>query len=255
MGHYFDELVQTIKALRDPETGCPWDLSQDHHSLTPYLLEECYELFNSLLKDDFDETKEELGDVLLQVLLHSQLANEKNRFSIEDVCKNLNLKMIRRHPHVFNGDNKVSIEQLHINWEKIKKQEGKQDNSLLKKKYLNNPSLVAAYKIGKKTHELKFDWDNAQEVIKQLESEIEELKHAIENNPKEVEEEMGDVLFSAAQVSRHLGFHPEENLNKANHKFHRRFTRMGEISDKDFLDLSMSEKEKLWSAVKDEERK
>ncbi len=255
MGHYFDELVQTIKALRDPTSGCPWDLAQDHHSLTPYLIEESYELLNSLLKSDFEETKEELGDVLLQILLHSQLANEKKKFSIEEVCKNLNEKMIRRHPHVFEGNNNLSMDELHENWEKIKKAEGKTDHSLLKKKYLNNPSLVAAYKIGKKTNELKFDWTSIEEVITQLESEIKELKEAIASKSDEIEEEMGDVLFSAAQVARHLGYNPEINLNKANYKFYRRFSRMDELSDKEFLDLNMSEKELLWKRVKNEERK
>jgi len=255
MTHYFDELIKTISALRDPVSGCPWDLSQNHHTLTPYLIEECYELLNSILKNDFEETKEELGDVLLQILLHSQLAAEDNKFSIKEVCENLNEKMIRRHPHVFNGDNNVAIEQLHANWEKIKSLEGKKDNSILKKKYLNNPSLIAAYKIGTKTQELKFDWKNVHEVITQLELEIEELKDAIKQDPGKIEEEMGDVLFSAAQVSRHLGFNPEVNLNKANHKFHRRFSRMNELSKKDFTSLSDLEKEALWRKVKDEERK
>ncbi len=261
--HYFDALVNTIAQLRDPETGCPWDLKQDHHSLSTYLIEESYELLQTLLNKDFKNMKEELGDVLLQILLHSRIASETHHFDIEEVCKSLNEKMIRRHPHVFSDkDNNISIPELHERWEEIKSKEGKKQSEFIKEKDLHLPALKSAHKIGARTQKVNFDWSNPEEAIEQLEKELKELKEAIlnpeTNSPynfeNSIEEELGDLLFSVAQVSRHLNFDPEITLSKANNKFYTRFQEMLKISDKDFMNLTSEEKELLWQKVKRNEK-
>ncbi len=258
----FQDLVKTISALRDPDSGCPWDLEQDHQSLSPYLIEETYELLETLQSRNYKEMKEELGDVLLQILLHSELASEKNEFDIFDVCQSLNEKMIRRHPHVFQKQKTVSIEDLKENWEKTKKSEGKIETKYIKKKDLHLPSLASAHKIGERTNKVKFDWENSEETFKQFEAEIIELKNTLGCPSKSkfsqfentIEEELGDVLFTLAQLSRHLGFNAELTLKKANLKFYQRFQEMIELSDKDFSELDQSEKEELWKKVKENEK-
>ena len=169
----FEQLVQVVKALRDPETGCPWDLKQDHKSLLTFLFEESFEFKEAVETMDYDHMQEEIGDVLLQVILHSQLASEKNKFDIEDVARGIKEKIVRRHPHVFDNPagKKITEAQVKERWDDIKAHE-KQDldyKRAIKKKVLNAPSLTTAYEIGKKTQTLNFDWENAQQVAYKVE--------------------------------------------------------------------------------------
>ncbi len=265
MQHYFDNVKDIIAKLRDPNGGCPWDLEQTHETLTPYLIEESYELLQALLKNDGPHIKEELGDVLLQILLHAQIKSEEGQFSIEDVCNTLAEKMVRRHPHVFNNESgkKPSMNDLHEQWGKIKKAEGKKEQKYFPEKDLNNPSLMAANKIGKKSNKIDFDWETAHEVYQKVEEEFSELKEAkksqaSKNNlfENKVEEELGDFLFTAAQLSRHLGYEPEVVLHKANKKFLNRFQKLiqkVEEEGRDFNKLSRNEKEEYWKKVKQDE--
>ena len=190
----FSNLLQTIEKLRDPEEGCPWDLEQDHFSLKPYLIEEAYETLEAIDQENSDHLCLELGDVLLQVLLHSQIAKEKKQFTIHDVIEGLNKKMKKRHPHVFGKDaqnkKKPSLDELKQNWEDLKKEENiskkeeKKDKELkylLQKKY---PSTLQAFEIGCFAKKNRFDWKEPKEVLAKFLSEVEELKDAWRDNPK-----------------------------------------------------------------------
>lgn len=257
--HFFDSLISTIAKLRDPKKGCPWDLKQNHQSLIKYLIEEAYECSFALKTNDYQHMEEELGDVLLQVILHAQIASEKNNFDIKSISKKLEQKIIRRHPHVFemNNEKKPSLEELDKQWDQIKKSEGKKDEkSLINLDILNTTSLIASQKIGKKTKTLNFDWKEIKDVIKKVKEEVQELEEAIEKNDLEnTYEELGDLLFSVAQVSRHLEIDSETALADANHKFLKRFNRCGKISGlnkEEFKNLSSDKKEKLWQKVKNE---
>jgi MazG family protein len=239
----FEKLKDIIADLRHPTNGCPWDLKQTHQSLLKYLIEESYEFIEAVELNDPKKMEEELGDVLLQVLLHSQLADEKKLFNIESVAKVLSEKLIRRHPHVFEKkDSSLSAEEVLINWEKIKQEEKTREelekisNHRIKNSVLHAPALISAYKIGKKTNELKFDWDNYQQVAYKVEEEWQELKEELSPTPglnkTRVQEELGDLLFSVAQLARHLDIDPELALRDANKKFLKRFHSMEDLMAK-----------------------
>ena len=255
----FYEFVETITKLRDPKEGCPWDIKQTHETLIKYFIEETFEVIEAIESKNPEKIKDELGDVLLQIVLHSVIAKQNNHFSIDDVIYNINEKMKRRHPHVFDTKKVQSIEEVTGNWEKIKKLEEGNINNLytFDKKYLRNNSLICAVKIGEKTNKVDFDWDKAEEVFAKVEEELAELKLELENNQtkKNIEEEFGDLLFSLAQLGRHLNINPELSLRKANQKFILRFCAMEDIAgDKGLIwsELDRAEKEKLWDLVKKE---
>ncbi len=254
----FERLVDIVKALRDPKTGCPWDLEQDHKSLLPYLMEESYEFKDAVLKNDDSLMEEEIGDVLLQVLLHAQIASEKKSFSIESVSKILADKLVRRHPHVFDNPqgNQLTPEQVTENWKQIKNKEKAEENRAIKEKVLHAPALKAAENIGHKTQKLNFDWEDPQQVAWKVEEEWQELKEELmpsQINKERVAEELGDFLFSSAQLARHLGCDPEELLHQANKKFLRRFHQMEDLLKKNnlsFEDMTQEELDQYWSQVK-----
>jgi MazG family protein len=263
----FYKLTQVVKRLRDPKQGCPWDLKQTHASLLKYLIEESYEFIAAVENQDVKEMEDEIGDVLLQVLLHCQFASEENNFDIESVSKNLADKMIRRHPHVFEeAVAGIDAEQVVTNWEEIKLQEkDSQPHSLIDDSYLKFPALFAANKIGKQTNKISFDWDDAAQVSYKVEEEWQELKEEIvshnlrssENSKERMFEEMGDFLFSAAQLARHLNIDPEEACRQANKKFLKRFQKM-EIfikdAGKDIKKMNQKEMDHYWDQVKLDER-
>lgn len=254
MSKEFTRLRETIAMLRHPNKGCPWDLEQTHESLTRFLVEEAFEYIHAVSEQDYPEMEEELGDVLLQVLLHAQIASETKQFDIDSVCLKLNEKMIRRHPHVFaNPNSNITTKELHQNWEQIKLQEkGESPAYAFSKKDLILPPLLAAYKIGLKSTKVDFDWDKPDEVWQKVQEEITELEQEIKNNNKDkIEEELGDVLFSLAQLARHFDIEPDKALRQANQKFVKRFSQMEElIAPKQITELSREEKEKLWTQVK-----
>lgn len=257
----FGRLVRTVARLRDPERGCPWDLKQTHGSLLRHLLEEAYELMEAVRGGDPAAIREELGDVLLQCLLHARIASEAGDFDIESVARGLREKLVRRHPHVFGGgegakDDGEALER----WREAKRKErGGVGERLLSKRDLMAPALAAALGIGRKARGAGFDWDGAGQVSWKVEEEWQELKEELAREPGpgdgRVEEEMGDLLFSCAQLARHLGLDPEEALRKANEKFIRRFNRMedGILADgRRPGDLSLTEMDAYWDRVKKE---
>jgi tetrapyrrole methylase family protein/MazG family protein len=251
----FQSLVQLMRDLRGPD-GCPWDKEQTHLSLAPYAIEETFEMVEALEKQDDTEFCDELGDVLFQVVLHAQLANERKAFDISDVIKAIGEKLVRRHPHVFSELKVSGADEVIKNWDIIKAQEkaGKVKPVFNLPKGL--PALPTAVKIGSKTEKLKFDWDNARQVLDQLKSEIAELEvemNRAELNAENLDHEMGDVLFSAAQLARHLNIDAESTLRRTNLRFQKRFNAMlAECDDstEKFVALSQAQKEALWQKIK-----
>lgn len=255
-----ESLVEIVKSLRGPD-GCPWDKEQTHESLTQYAIEETHELVEVIeskgpLRDK--KMQEELGDVLFQVLLHSQLAAERGAFTLTDVIEGLAEKLIRRHPHVFANQSVADTEEVIRNWEEIKKQEKKLYGEEVKSAYALNvpplPALQRAFKIGKRTEKLQFDWNDAEGVMVKVEEEFEELREALDLvSAEEIEHELGDVLFSLAQLGRHLNMEPEQVLRKANARFESRFNKMIEFctaESKDWGTLNLDEKETYWLKAK-----
>lgn len=252
----FEALLQIVTDLRGPD-GCPWDKEQTHASLTPYAIEETHEMVEAIESGHDAHMCEELGDVLFQVILHAQLAKERGAFDIKDVIEGITQKVVRRHPHVF-GDVKVSDSaEVMKNWDEIKKTEKKHNppQSLFNiPKSL--PALHSAHTIGEKTRKYRFDWQETAEVMAQLKSEISELEQALgDTGPgrqKHLEHEIGDVLFSAAQLARHAGIDPEASLRETNRRFIRRFEYMVQQigSLEQFTSSPADEKERLWKQAK-----
>lgn len=268
-------LLQVVQDLRGPE-GCPWDKEQTHQTLAPYAIEETFEMIEALESKSDIEFCDELGDVLFQVALHSQLAKERGAFQFADVVQAITEKIVRRHPHVFaNLKVKDSAEVLK-NWDEIKAEEKKlkppQPASLKKvfKMPKGLPALQAADAIGEKTQKYNFDWFHTSQVLAQLKEEITELEQAMAESVSpesfnHIEHELGDVLFSAAQLSRHLKIEPETALRKTNYRFENRFLKMLEIMQTStttladfnqeellshFAKISQNEKEILWEQAK-----
>ena len=242
----FQQLIDIVKKLRGPQ-GCPWDKEQTHKSLTPYAIEEAYELEEAIEKGDIENMKEELGDLLFQTVLHSQIASETQQFDVDDVISHLNHKMTSRHPHVFSDTLVKDSDEVVQNWEQIKAQEKPKDIFDIPQTF---PALLRSHKIGKRTKKMDFDWDTPKEVLKKLKEEITELEEAMANkDPSHIEEEMGDILFTAAQVARHLNLDSEKTLRLANEKFVKRFQKMLK-KEPQFESLPRAEKEKLWQQIK-----
>lgn len=256
-----ERAISVIKKLRDPDGGCPWDLEQTHESLIPFLTEEAYEFIHAVESGDPEEMKDEMGDLLLQVILHSVIAEQDKKFDLEEVAKNLADKLVRRHPHVFDEKTgTLSQEEIKENWQRIKKEEKEKkqnkDQYQLPYKELGFPALTSAERIGKITKRLNFDWDDAPQVAYKVEEEWQELKEEISGpqyNMKRVEEELGDFLFSIAQLSRHLNLDPEMTLRHANQKFIKRFQQMEDMiksEGKDFQEMNQEQLDGYWNRVK-----
>ncbi|WP_374035431.1 nucleoside triphosphate pyrophosphohydrolase [Bdellovibrio bacteriovorus] len=257
---HIESLVEIVASLRGPG-GCPWDKEQTHESLTQYAIEETHELVEALELPDSDgskdqKMKEELGDVLFQVVLHAQLAAERGAFTLEDVIAGISEKLVRRHPHVFADTQVADTAEVIRNWEEIKKQE--KASSAAPSPYALNvpplPALQKAYKIGKRTEKLKFDWENMDGVLSKVEEEYQELREALdEGTDSEIEHELGDALFSLAQLGRHVHMEPEQVLRKANQRFENRFNTMVELvakDQKDFSVMTLDQKEEYWQKAK-----
>ena len=252
----FDELVEIIAKLRDPDGGCPWDLKQTHETLKPYVIEESYELLEAIDSKNDDLLCDELGDVLLQVVLHAQLAKDRNAFTIEDVIQNLSNKMVRRHPHVF-GDTKVSDEnEVKKNWDKIKKEERsskEKSEGIFDDIPKRLPALLRANKIGKKVSRQNFDWSDNTGVLRKIHEELTEVEEAIEqapDNKQAISDEIGDLLFSVAQLARKLEIDPEDSLRTCCERFGLRYSKMLSIAGKDLASYSETELEELWQKAK-----
>ena len=250
------ELVTIVKKLRSPD-GCEWDKQQTSETLIPYLLEEAYEVAESIMDNSSSSLKEELGDLLLHVVFQAVLAEEKDEFSINNVIVSINKKLIKRHPHVFDKDLlSKDVESIKKNWELNKKNE-KNRNSILDGIPKSLPSLMASERLQDKAASVGFEWENYQDVINKIYEELEELKLGIkDNNQKNIEEELGDILIGVVNLSRFLHVSAEVAMQKANKKFYKRFTTMEKFITKDKKEidkLSLSELDSYWKKVKDEE--
>lgn len=247
---YLEKLVDLIGVLRS-ENGCPWDREQTHATLRPNMLEEAYEAVDAINDGDMKHLKEELGDVLLQVILHSQIAKEEGAFDIEDVAKGLHDKIIHRHPHVF-GDVKVnSPEEALLSWDKIKKEEKSHRKSAMDGVSKSQSALMSAQKISKKAVKCGFEWPDEESLYDCIKSEFKEFKEASATNDKaHMEEEMGDILFAVVNLARWNKIDAEQALIKANQKFMMRFRKMEELAQKPLEDYSFEEFDALWKAAK-----
>ena len=218
----FLDLIDIVERLRAPD-GCPWDKEQTHESLLPYFLEESYEVIESVELNDWKTLKEELGDVLLHILLQAQIAKESNKFDILEILNGINKKLINRHPHVFGNKDKNSPSEIKKDWE-LHKHIEKRRESRLDGVPKTLPSLTRAQRLQEKASLVGFDWDNIEPIWDKLYEEIEELKQANATGGKvEIEEEVGDVLFTVVNISRFLGIPAEDMLRKSNEKFIQRF--------------------------------
>jgi tetrapyrrole methylase family protein / MazG family protein len=248
----FESLVTIVEALRGPE-GCPWDKEQTHQSLTRYALEEVAELVEALDHNNHPAICEELGDVLLQVVLHAEIARQEKHFDIHDVVESISRKMVHRHPHVF-GDVKVKgSADVVANWQHLKQSE-KAKKPLSKGLPPALPALIASQKIGERTKQHRFDWSRIEDVVSKVEEELSELKDALKEGSKaEQVAELGDLLFSLAQLARHLGADAEQALRGTNARFERRFLKMHELMKLDGVDpqtIPLTELESYWQKAK-----
>jgi len=262
-GILFCALIKVMDRLRS-DSGCIWDREQTHESIKKNLIEEAYEALESIEDADFQNLKEELGDILLQVVFHSRIAADNKEFEVNDVIRTIIKKLIRRHPHVFGGKPVRSSRDVLANWEDIKKFERKEKNKENLSLFSNIPkilpSLHYAYEIQGRASRLGFDWESIEGVIEKVNEEISELCEAlslnkghVDGNKAEIIEELGDLLFSIVNLSRHLGLDSEQCLRQTCRKFIERFGYMEEYADKkgiDFKGLSLQEKDKLWEMAK-----
>ena len=254
------KIRKVIKILRDPIDGCPWDLKQDYNSLAPYSIEEAYELVDAIENNDIEEIKKELGDLLLQVILISQVADDKGDFDFDDVANEISKKIIRRHPQIFDK-NYNENDLPHESWEKIKKLEKNKitnTKNTLDQVEKNIPTLLRSIKIQKKAASLNFDWENETQVLNKIDEEIHELKDALKvNNKKMIEEELGDLFFTIINLSRRLNLDPEQTIRKANKKFTTRFNEMENFIEDNKLkwhNLKKHDFKNLWNKVKNNQR-
>jgi len=258
-----DDLLRVMARLRDPATGCPWDIRQDFRSIVPSTLEECYELAQAIEHEDFPHVAEELGDVLFQVVFYAQLGSERDLFSFETIVDTLVTKLLRRHPHVFaDGEiegvvpDRTSVESVKETWESIKQAErsAKSQGATLADVPLALPALPRAQKLQKRAARVNFDWPDAAGVLAKLEEEIAELRRAMAAGSRAgVEEEMGDILFSSVNLARHLELDAETTLRRASAKFEQRFSAMEKLAaagGKSLHQLSAAELDELWEAAK-----
>jgi ATP diphosphatase len=252
-----NKIIKIIQILRDPIDGCPWDIKQNYKSLAPYSIEEAYELVNAIEKNDISEMKNELGDLLLQVTLISQIASENDDFTFDDVAEAISEKIIRRHPQIFDKDyNKDDFP--HDSWERIKNLETSSKNvtngNVLDNIETNIPAMLKSIKIQKRASSLNFDWDNNNQVMKKVDEELNELKEALDKKDKDcIEDELGDLFFTLINLSRHLKLDPEQTLRKSNDKFISRFNALENILDEMNLkwhNLNKNEFKDLWEKAK-----
>lgn len=247
-----EELIETVRILRS-ENGCQWDREQTHKSLRPNMLEEAYEAVDAIDNSDLKHLKEELGDVLLQVLLHSQIADEEKAFNIEDVAKGLKDKLIRRHPHVFGDIEVNSTKEIIDNWDAIKKEEKSHRTSIMDGVSKAQSALMSAQKISKKAVKVGFEWDCEKTLYDCVFSEIQEFQEACTGSDREhIEEEMGDILFAMVNLARWNKIDAEQALLKANKKFMNRFRKMEELATKPLEKYSFEEFDALWKQAKNE---
>ena len=245
-----EELIEVIRILRS-ENGCVWDRAQTHESLVPNMLEEAYEAVEAIRENIPEHLKEELGDVLLQVLLHSQIASEEGSYDIEDVAKELKDKLIHRHPHVFGNAHVETPQDVVDNWEILKKEEKKDRISQMDGIPKNLPALMACQKISKRAIKVGFEWDKVETLLDCIKSEYDEFFEAVKSNDtKHIQEEMGDIFFATVNLARWYNIDAEQALLYANQKFIKRFRAMEKLAEKPLDEYSFEEYDELWKKAK-----
>jgi len=259
-------LLEIMTRLRDREHGCPWDLEQDFASIAAYTIEEAYEVADAIDRNDLGELKDELGDLLLQVVFHAQMAREQGAFGFDDVVTAICDKMVRRHPHVFGDSQVADAEQQTLNWEQIKRDEraaaGKTDSSALAGIARGLPEWQRAVKLQARAARIGFDWPGPEPVLEKLQEELEEVRAefargAVQDNQARLQDEIGDLLFVCANLARHAQVDVGAALRHANQKFERRFRAMEQLAQHDggALDgLSLQQQEAYWQRAKRQER-
>ena len=254
-------LLEIMRRLRDPQTGCPWDIEQDFATIAPYTIEEAYEVADAIERQEWDELKGELGDLLFQSVFHAQMASERGYFDFDDVANTMSDKMVSRHPHVFGDENRdKSAEQQTRDWETIKAAEraGKEQKGTLDGVAIGLPALLRAVKLQKRAARVGFDWPDASHVLDKIVEESHELVEARDRLTQvEIEEEFGDLLFVMANLARHLGVEPESALRATNAKFTRRFEQVEArlaARGKRPEDSDLAEMDALWDEVKADEK-
>jgi tetrapyrrole methylase family protein/MazG family protein len=249
----FQGLLNIMEALRS-EKGCPWDKEQTRESLKPFIVEEAYELIEAIDESDPEKIKEELGDLLFQIVFQCQITKENNEFKISDVIEKISKKMIARHPHVFGGADYKTTDEVIKHWEEQKKLEGKLRESILEGVPKTLPSLLRAHRLQKRAAGVGFDWEKIGDVLRKLDEELKEFKGALETKRQdEIEDELGDIFFMLVNVSRFIGVNPEDALRKTISKFIRRF-RYIEMNaaeqGKRLSDMTLPEMDRLWDEAK-----
>jgi tetrapyrrole methylase family protein/MazG family protein len=246
----FATLVDIIAKLRGPG-GCPWDRAQTHASIKGNLLEEAYEVLEAIDEKDGSKVCEELGDLLMQVVLHAQMASEEETFDISDIIRRINTKLIHRHPHVFGDAEAKDTKQVIANWETLKREEGKGGGSILAGLPRGMPSLAYSQAVQRRAARVGFDWEDAEEIIEKLAEEVAELERAADHGQRV--QEFGDLLFTLANIARRLDIDLEAALRGANERFRRRFSYMEEACKRQKIELSslsLQEQDALWEEAK-----
>ena len=250
------KLIETFKSLRDPKNGCAWDKEQTFKSIASCSIEEAYEVADAIEREDFQALKSELGDLLFQVVFHAEMADEKELFDLTDVITELNDKLIRRHPHVFSNKSAISASESLSIWENIKAEERKElkYSSLMDDVPKNLPSLIRAKKLQKRAARIGFDWLESKQVMAKIEEEVQELQIEHDaNNKANISEEIGDILFTIVNLSRHFDLDPEDIMRKSNLKFENRFRAMENYAERNkiFLEnMNLEELESIWQKIK-----
>lgn len=252
-GDAIERLAAIMAKLRDPETGCPWDVEQDFVTIAPYTIEEAYEVADAIARGDMADLKGELGDLQLQVVFHARMAEEAGHFALADVIAGISDKMVRRHPHVFGAVERTDGKAAQIGWEQIKAEEraDRRENGALDGVALGLPALMRAEKLQKRAGRVGFDWPDADGPRAKVSEEIAEIEAADDDAART--EEFGDLLFAVVNWARHMKIDAEAALRAANSKFERRFTAMETEAGAAFAGLSLEEKEALWQSAKAKE--
>lgn len=259
MTHKLEKLLSIMAQLRDPDSGCPWDIEQDYKSLTRYTLEEAYEVIEAIEHDKLEELPGELGDLLFQIVFYSQLGKEQERFDFSDVVEAINEKLVRRHPHVFADEKISNAKEQTIAWEKHKAAERKDKASEQKHCHLDGvsralPAMTRAIKLQKRAAQVNFDWPDSKGVIEKIHEELDELQQArLANDQQNIAQELGDLLFTCVNLVRHLGEDPETVLRACNNRFEQRFRQMeDDLESKGGIkNISRDKLELAWQQAKE----
>jgi len=251
-------LIDIMVRLRDPETGCPWDIEQDFRSIAPYTIEEAHEVAEAIERGDLDDLKDELGDLLFQVVFHARMAEEQGSFAFDDVAEAISDKLVRRHPHVFGDQAIDSAAEQTRNWERIKAAEraarGDTDESAMAGVSRGLPEMRRAVKLQKRAARVGFDWPDHRPILEKLREEADELEQGLAADDRDnIEEEIGDLLFVVTNLARRFDVDPGAALRQSNHKFERRFRAMEKLATErglDLAELSLDEQEVLYQTVK-----